>query len=154
MENLVCPNRSPGRGNGGAILSTAAMFQLIQIDHVALGVRDPIKSAEWYQSVLGLKRRHEEVWGDYPIMLCAGETCVALFPAKNTGPAEGSKTQSAITMRHFAFRANRENFQNAQETLKQRQIQFAFEDHQIAHSIYFSDPDGHQIEITTYDSCR
>lgn len=35
--------------------------------------------------------------------------------------------------------------------LKQRGITFEFQDHQAAHSIYFKDPDGHQLEITTYD---
>jgi len=34
--------------------------------------------------------------------------------------------------------------------LKKRGIKFEFQDHEIAHSIYFRDPDGHQLEITTY----
>jgi len=35
--------------------------------------------------------------------------------------------------------------------LKKHGIKFEFQDHEIAHSIYFRDPDGHQLEITTYD---
>ncbi len=35
--------------------------------------------------------------------------------------------------------------------LEDRGIQFDFEDHEIAHSIYFHDPDSHQLEITTYE---
>jgi catechol 2,3-dioxygenase-like lactoylglutathione lyase family enzyme len=54
-------------------------------------------------------------------------------------------------MLHLAFRANRENFLTAQGELKKRGIKFEFQDHEIAHSIYFRDPDGHQLEITTYD---
>jgi catechol 2,3-dioxygenase-like lactoylglutathione lyase family enzyme len=53
-------------------------------------------------------------------------------------------------MRHLAFRTDQTNFQRAQAELRGQQIPFQFEDHQIAHSIYFRDPDGHQIEITTY----
>jgi len=34
---------------------------------------------------------------------------------------------------------------------QQRNITFEFQDHVIAHSIYFQDPDGHEIEITTYE---
>jgi catechol-2,3-dioxygenase len=30
-------------------------------------------------------------------------------------------------------------------------IPFEFSDHGIAHSVYISDPDGHRIEITTYE---
>jgi catechol-2,3-dioxygenase len=35
--------------------------------------------------------------------------------------------------------------------LKKRAIPFEFQDHEISHSIYFRDPDGHRIEITTYE---
>ena len=54
-------------------------------------------------------------------------------------------------MLHLAFRASRANFQAAREELKDRGIRFEFEDHEIAHSIYFNDPDGHKLEITTYE---
>ena len=54
-------------------------------------------------------------------------------------------------MLHLAFRADRENFIAAQDELKKRGIKFEFQDHEISHSIYFYDPDGHQLEITTYE---
>ena len=54
-------------------------------------------------------------------------------------------------MLHLAFRADRKNFLVAQGELKKRGIKFEFQDHEIANSIYFYDPDGHQLEITTYD---
>jgi catechol 2,3-dioxygenase-like lactoylglutathione lyase family enzyme len=54
-------------------------------------------------------------------------------------------------MLHLAFRADRKNFGAAQQELKTRGIKFEFQDHEIAHSIYFRDPDGHQLEITTYE---
>jgi catechol-2,3-dioxygenase len=54
-------------------------------------------------------------------------------------------------MLHLAFRADMENFLAAQRELEKRGIKFGFEDHEISHSIYFRDPDGHQLEITTYD---
>ena len=52
---------------------------------------------------------------------------------------------------HFAFGTDRRNFLVAQDELTNRGIAFQFQDHEISHSIYFSDPDGHQIEITTYE---
>jgi catechol-2,3-dioxygenase len=54
-------------------------------------------------------------------------------------------------MLHLAMRANRRNFLAAQKELKKRGIEFEFSDHQISHSIYFRNPDGHRLEITTYE---
>jgi len=54
-------------------------------------------------------------------------------------------------MLHLAFRADRKNFLAAQRELKERGIKFEFQDHEISHSIYFHDPDGHELEITTYE---
>ena len=62
-----------------------------------------------------------------------------------------SGVQAEIRMLHLAMRANRQNFLAAQEELKRRGIKFDFQDHEISHSIYFRDPDGHQLEITTYE---
>lgn len=119
------------------------MFRIDRIDHVALTVRDIERSIAWYRDVLGLERRHEEVWGGVPAMMCAGETCVALFPGASSDPKP--------TMRHLAFHVDRDNFLRAQADLRGRGIPFTFEDHQISHSIYFNDPDGYEIELTTYD---
>lgn len=54
-------------------------------------------------------------------------------------------------MRHFAFRLNRADFEQAQMELREQQIPFRFEDHIMAHSLYLSDPDGHRVELTTYE---
>jgi catechol 2,3-dioxygenase-like lactoylglutathione lyase family enzyme len=126
------------------------MIRLQGIDHVALAVRDVPRSVAWYCDVLGLERRHEDVWGDVPAFVGIGTTALALFPVRGPEPKapHGSDT---IAMRHLAFRANRAGFDKAQEELRRRSIPFTFEDHTIAHSIYFDDPDGHHLEITTYD---
>ena len=54
-------------------------------------------------------------------------------------------------MRHFAFRLDSANFERAQVELSERQIPFRFEDHTMAHSMYLADPDGHRVELTTYE---
>ena len=54
-------------------------------------------------------------------------------------------------MRHLAFRADRENFAKVRVELERRGLRVEFQDHGISHSIYFHDPDGHELEITTYD---
>jgi catechol 2,3-dioxygenase-like lactoylglutathione lyase family enzyme len=126
-------------------------FQVRQIDHVALTVRDVDRSIAWYRDVLGLVRRHQDVWGDEPAMMCAGETGVALFPASIPNPAPIPEHHNRVVMRHLAFQVDRANFLGAQAELRGRGIPFTFEDHQISRSIYLHDPDGYEVELTTYD---
>jgi catechol 2,3-dioxygenase-like lactoylglutathione lyase family enzyme len=125
-------------------------MQLEGIDHVALGVRDIERSAKWYIDVLGFERLHEGMWDGVPTFIGKGNTGLALFPAKPDAKST-SLSHGELRMLHLAFRANHENFLAAQRELKERGIKFEFQDHGISHSIYFRDPDGHQLEITTYE---
>ena len=126
------------------------MFELERIDHVAITVRDIENSVKWYREILGLEQYYEDAWGGVPAMIGKGGTCLALFKAKgnNPVPARGRET---IAMQHLAFKTDRKNFEEAQKSLKEKGIKFEFQDHEISHSIYFNDPDGYEIEITTYD---
>jgi catechol 2,3-dioxygenase-like lactoylglutathione lyase family enzyme len=123
--------------------------QLEGLDHVALSVRDVERSAQWYGEVLGFERQHEGMWNGIPVFVGKRSYGIALFPfrAAKDDPSESS----APAILHLAFRANRPNFVAAQDELKRRGVRFEFEDHEISHSIYFQDPDGHKIEITTYE---
>ena len=125
------------------------MFNIEALDHVALAVRDVERSARWYADVLGFKRQHEEMWDGVPIFVGNGDAAIALFPARDKAGST-SHDRAPVRTLHFAFRADRENFLRAQDELKRRTIAFDFQNHEISHSIYFRDPDGHQIEITTY----
>ena len=110
------------------------------LDHVAIRVKDIHKSAEWYEEVLGLKKVQPEEWKPFPAFVLAGETGVALFPKKDendTGRVD-----------HFAFRVSKDDLEEAQARLKERGIDFDFQDHKYYHSVYFYDPDGHQVELT------
>ena len=129
-------------------------MNLQAIDHVALSVRDVQRSAQWYNDVLGFERQYEDVWGDYPVFVGKNDAAIALFPIRSSPPSDGvavATSASPIRVLHFAFRADRKNFLEAQKELKSRGIKFEFQDHQISHSIYFEDPDGHELEITTYE---
>jgi catechol 2,3-dioxygenase-like lactoylglutathione lyase family enzyme len=120
------------------------------IDHVALSVRDVERAAQWYIDVLGFERRYEGIWDDVPVFIGKGTTALALFPVQANSRSV-STDRGEIRMLHLALRANRQNFLAAQEELKRRGIKFEFQDHEISHSIYFRDPDGHELEITTYE---
>jgi catechol 2,3-dioxygenase-like lactoylglutathione lyase family enzyme len=54
-------------------------------------------------------------------------------------------------MNHIAFRVGRASFEAARERLPQRGVEVRFSDHGQSHSIYFTDPDGHRLELTTYE---
>jgi catechol-2,3-dioxygenase len=126
------------------------MFQLEGIDHVALAVSDIERTAQWYIEVLGFEHWHKGMWNGVPIFIGKGTTALALFPAREGAQAASSRADH-IGMLHLAFRASREEFAAAQRELQARGISFNFQDHAISHSIYFDDPDGNELEITTYD---
>jgi catechol 2,3-dioxygenase-like lactoylglutathione lyase family enzyme len=126
------------------------MFELEGIDHVALGVQDVERSADWYVDVLGFERRFPGMWGGVPVFVGREKTALALFPVDGD-QANSSLSRKREGMLHLAMRANRANFLAAQSELTKRGIAFHFTDHEISHSIYFRDPDGIELEITTYE---
>jgi catechol 2,3-dioxygenase-like lactoylglutathione lyase family enzyme len=125
------------------------MFELEGLDHVALAVRDVDRSADWYVEVLGFERRFRGMWEGIPVFVARDKTALALFPAGSNKVNPLPRKPDAVL--HLAMRANRKNFVAAQRDLTNRGIPFHFQDHEISHSIYFRDPDGIELEITTYE---
>ena len=129
-------------------------IRLDGLDHAALVVRDIPASIAWYERVLGLQRRFADAWGDVPAMLAApGGNCsgLALFPLDGTEAERRPNRWRALVVDHIAFRVDRANFEVAQRRLRELGIAFGFEDHGVCHSSYFDDPDGHRLELTTYE---
>ncbi len=126
------------------------MFTTEGLDHVAIIVKDVKRSVAWYREVLGLERLHD-AWGDEPAFVGAGGTGLAIFQVTGDDDSRIPTSHSRIGLNHLAFRVDGPNFTASQSHLDSLGVDFHFEDHQIAHSIYFTDPDGHRLEITTYD---
>ena len=123
------------------------MMRLEQIDHVALRCASPEATKAWYESMLGFEHVFPGQWSGSPIVLRLGSTSITLFSQK--GDEQPSANGHAW---HLAFRAaTYADFQSAQTELQAKGISFQFQDHEISHSIYFYDPDGFLLEITTYD---
>jgi catechol 2,3-dioxygenase-like lactoylglutathione lyase family enzyme len=122
-------------------------MRLEQIDHLALRCASPEATKAWYVSMLGFEHVFPGHGDGVPIIVRLGSTCLTLFPQKENepGPERGQAW-------HLALRAaTYEDFQGAQAELTAKGVSFQFKDHEISHSIYFHDPDGFLLEITTYD---
>jgi catechol 2,3-dioxygenase-like lactoylglutathione lyase family enzyme len=122
-------------------------MHLEQIDHVALRCASPEATKEWYVRTLGFEHVFQDQGADSPIFLRLGSTFLTLFPEKaNERPSGNGRAW------HMALRAvTYADFRSAQEELQTQGVSLQFRDHEISHSIYFFDPDGFLLEITTYD---
>lgn len=119
------------------------------LDHVAIAVTDVERSVRWYCGVLGLERFYEKAWGSYPAVVGKDGVGLALFPVE--GAPRKLAGRDVLTMRHVAFRVSGGGLVDAERELTARGIPFERQDHGIALSIYFRDPDWHEIELTTYE---
>ena len=128
-------------------------FSVDNIDHVEVHVPDVPKAAEWYDRVLGLEKVPGIDWA-IPTMISAdgGKTKIALF--------EGSPQAADVGWRRVAFRVSAAAFFAFLDGLEEiavldhdgRQVKATdVVDHDISWSIYFTDPYGNRLEITTYD---
>jgi len=135
------------------------MFKVLQIDHVELFVPDRYEAARWYEHTLGLQVVPEcEPWAveGGPLMISSdgGSTKLALFE----GQPVAASPMSAF--RRVAFRVTGVGFAEFLSRLPEMSLTDSRQrpvtpdsvvDHQQAFSIYFEDPYGHLLEVTTYD---
>jgi catechol 2,3-dioxygenase-like lactoylglutathione lyase family enzyme len=132
----------------------------MQIDHVELFVPDRQEAARWYRDVLGLEiLEGYRAWFDDPrgpLMISSdgGTTKLALF----TGDPQGERPTSGFHL--VAFRVDAVGFvafldrlpilrlrdHRARDVTRELAV-----DHDKAFSLYFSDPWGHRLELTTYE---
>ncbi len=128
------------------------MFRIQRLDHVAFTARDIDGLAEWYTKVFGMERVYAEAWsgrGD-PVALCAGDACVALFRERE-GAELAAEPADPDPSRHFAMALDRTNFEQAQRDMHALGIEFRLRNHKVCDSLYLNDPEGHEIELTTYE---
>ena len=120
-------------------------MKLERLDHVSLNVNDRPRSIAWYRDVLGLEQRNEPTDDAEPVFMGELGACVALFQAQS-GAAE--RLPESAGLRHIAFTVD--SLEQAQARLREHGVDFRFEDHGNALSLYLRDLDGNTIELTTY----
>ena len=137
------------------------MFKVLQIDHVELFVPDRREAARWYERTLGLSVVPEfERWAEDPrgpLMISSdgGGTKLALF----TGEPRGRRPTAGFHL--VAFRVDGPGFIAFLDRTKGSPVfneageevnSLTSRDHGQAFSVYFCDPWGHRLELTTYDA--
>ncbi len=135
-------------------------FEVQQIDHVELFVPDRREAAAWYERVLGLLVVPEYAeWAEDPrgpLMISpdGGSTKLALF----AGTPRGDRETAGFHL--VAFRTDGPGFRAFLDRLETVEVPSErggrltpdqVRDHGKALSIYFRDPWGHRLELTTYD---
>ncbi|MEO1711957.1 MAG: VOC family protein [Bacteroidota bacterium] len=123
-------------------------MKLSHIDHVAIRVRDLELSAAWYERVLGMQRFQPPEWQPFPVFMVLGDFGIALFPV-NADNEEEKPRGTGLEGDHYAFRSAPEDFQEAINHFRTLGIPFIYKNHIYFESIYFYDPDGHELEITS-----
>jgi len=127
------------------------MFKISSLDHIGIGVKDAEISVKWYQEVLGLEKLTIKEWGSYPVFMVSNDrTGIAIFQNRAGNPVSMPEDRKT-GLPHIAFKVSFVDFENAQKHLDTLNLGFEYQDHFIAHSIYFRDPDNYCIEITTYE---
>lgn len=127
------------------------------IDHIHIEVRDRAAAADWYNRVLGLVQHAElAVWAADPMgpMILgtpSGKSMLSLF-ARDAKPSTRDATvafrASGIQFCEFVRSLDTMTLTNRNgETLTAAHVR----DHDLSWSLYFVDPDGNRIELTTYD---
>ena len=110
------------------------------IDHVVLHVKDLSRSKKFYVEFLGMNVEHESSW---QIFLKCGSQGVALFEANN-----GDEIHGGSEMNHMALRLKSGEYKKVRAVLQEAGIEVTGR-RGDPHCIYFSDPDGHRLQLLT-----
>ena len=122
-------------------------MQLDFIDHFAISVRDLQTSFDWYHKAFGFEMFHQwpTTW-----MIQLGQMKIGLFLRPHAATIDD--LDNKIAFQHLAFHMTADAFIQAEIELKALGIPITTgpEDTGVAYSIFFTDPDGHLLELTTY----
>ncbi len=133
------------RSDGGL---QSSRINIERIDHVALVVRDLQTSKKWYWEMFGFESLESSPASPY-----VGNASVKLALLQI---AQGSTFTPPVSQgarsRHFAFGADRSTFESYRTRLDDLKVWYEELTHSDSQSIYFSDPDGYMIEVTTYQT--
>ncbi len=127
------------------------MIRVSGIDHAAISVRDLETSLKFYMDVLGLKiseREYQKPGIEY--FLDCGESLIGLLQGDPNGEKHLMQ-DSGLGGNHVSFRVPTRDFDAAVAELKKLNVTITFEKkRERSWSVYFLDPDGNKLEITSW----
>jgi catechol 2,3-dioxygenase-like lactoylglutathione lyase family enzyme len=110
------------------------------IDHVVLHVKDLARSRKFYVDFLGMEVEHERSW---QLFLKCGSQGVALFEAD-----DGDEIHGGSEVNHMALRLKSGEYEKVKALLEEQGIKVNGRKGD-PECIYFSDPDGHRLQLLT-----
>jgi glyoxylase I family protein len=122
------------------------------VHHVALICSEPAPTIEFYQGVLGFPLVEVIENRDYPGSMhfffdVGNSNMLAFFdfPGLGLEPA----VEAIGSLQHLAISMAPEEYEKVRQRLNEHGVEFLGPDRGLAESIYFRDPDGIQIELTS-----
>lgn len=115
-------------------------FKVTGIDHVVLHVKNLARSKKFYVDFLGMEVEHESSW---QVFLKCGSQGVALFEVES-----GDKVRGGSEMNHMALRLKSGEYEKVKAVLEEAGCKVGGR-RGDPHCIYFSDPDGHRLQLLT-----
>jgi len=129
----------------------AVPVKLDGINHFGLNVRNMDRAEAFYTGILGFPviMRTQTKAGLQHVEVDAGNVAIALFESPELDLTAAQKTMTEDGYLHFAFGAPYDRFDATLQALKEGGVEMDGEPRDWGNgiSIYFPDPDGHQIEI-------
>ena len=126
-------------------------IKLKGLHHFALNVKDMKRSEKFYQQVLGFPviNRTETRSGIKHFEIDTGNVVLALFEFPDLDFDSAQRVMTDDGFLHFAFEAKTEQYEDIIQNFKDNDVELDGEprNHPGGTSIYFYDPDGHNLEI-------
>jgi catechol 2,3-dioxygenase len=122
------------------------MIKIERVGHLVISVRNLAKSRDFYTRILGL-----DVMGEIPgaVFLSAGGRDHHEIALAEIGSQADKAKATEVGLIHFAFRLRNEtDLLEAYSTLLEEGVEISYTvNHGVTKSVYFFDPDGHELEV-------
>lgn len=116
-------------------------MKIEKIDHLALRVKDVARMRQFYIKLLGTEDEAPQSDSDW---IKCGDIALVLLSGRDA--AEGDRETGFLD--HLALSLDKKDYEKTKERLAEMGITDLYErDRKTSRSIYFSDPEGNELEL-------